>query len=52
MESLPLYAQLINLLAAVLLLLAFAMLAQRRVVTLIVSAVPAGLGGWLATRLS
>ena len=34
-ESLPLYAQLINLLAAVLLLLAFAMLAQRRVVTLI-----------------
>ena len=29
------YAQLINLLAAILLLLAFAMLAQRRVVTLI-----------------
>jgi hydrogenase-4 component E len=31
----PLWAQLINLLAAVLLLLAFAMLAQRRVLTLI-----------------
>src|SRR4029450_6831349 len=35
MSGLPLYAQLINLLAAVLLLLAFAMLAQRRVLTLI-----------------
>ena len=35
MQSLPLYAQLINLLAALLLLLAFAMLAQRRVVSLI-----------------
>ena len=35
MNALPLYAQLINLLAALLLLLAFAMLAQRRVVTLI-----------------
>jgi len=33
--TLPLYAQLINLLAAILLLLAFAMLAQRRVHTLI-----------------
>jgi len=33
--TLPLYAQLINLLAAILLLLAFAMLAQRRVVSLI-----------------
>jgi len=33
--SVPLYAQLINVLAAVLLLLAFAMLAQRRVLTLI-----------------
>ena len=31
MAALPLYAQLINLLAAILLLLAFAMLAQRRV---------------------
>ena len=35
MASLPLYAQLINLLAALLLLLAFAMLAQRRVLSLI-----------------
>jgi hydrogenase-4 component E len=35
MTGLPLWAQLINLLAAVLLLLAFAMLAQRRVFTLI-----------------
>jgi hydrogenase-4 component E len=35
MSSLPLYAQLINLLAALLLLLSFAMLAQRRVRTLI-----------------
>jgi hydrogenase-4 component E len=35
MSNLPLSAQLINLLAAVLLLLAFAMLAQRRVLTLI-----------------
>jgi hydrogenase-4 component E len=35
MAALPLYAQLINLLAAILLLLAFAMLAQRRVLTLI-----------------
>ncbi len=35
MTALPLYAQVINLLAAVLLLLAFAMLAQRRVLTLI-----------------
>ncbi len=35
MANIPLYAQLINLLAAVLLLLAFAMLAQRRVLTLI-----------------
>ncbi len=35
MSALPFYAQLINLLAAVLLLLAFAMLAQRRVLTLI-----------------
>src|SRR5204863_3654907 len=34
-SGLPLWAQLINLLAAVLLLLAFAMLAQRRVLTLI-----------------
>ena len=34
MTGLPLWAQLINLLAAVLLLLAFAMLAQRRVLTL------------------
>ncbi len=33
--ALPLYAQLINLLAAILLLLSFAMLAQRRVLTLI-----------------
>ena len=33
--TLPLYAQLINLLAAILLLLAFAMLTQRRVVSLI-----------------
>ena len=33
--TVPLWAQLINLLAAVLLLLAFAMLAQRRVLTLI-----------------
>jgi hydrogenase-4 component E len=33
--ALPLYAQLINLLAAILLLLAFAMLAQRRVLSLI-----------------
>ena len=33
--ALPLYAQVINLLAAILLLLAFAMLAQRRVVSLI-----------------
>ena len=35
MATLPLWAQLINLLAALLLLLAFAMLAQRRVVSLI-----------------
>jgi hydrogenase-4 component E len=35
MNGVPLYAQLINLLAAVLLLVAFAMLAQRRVLTLI-----------------
>jgi hydrogenase-4 component E len=35
MTQIPLWAQLINLLAAVLLLLAFAMLAQRRVLTLI-----------------
>ena len=35
MAALPLYAQLINLLAALLLLLAFAMLAQRRVLSLI-----------------
>src|SRR5205809_382443 len=35
MTALPLYAQLINLLAAILLLLAFAMLAQRRVLSLI-----------------
>ena len=35
MTGIPLWAQLINLLAAVLLLLAFAMLAQRRVLTLI-----------------
>ena len=35
MSNLPLSSQLINLLAAVLLLLAFAMLAQRRVLTLI-----------------
>ena len=35
MTSIPLWSQLINLLAAVLLLLAFAMLAQRRVLTLI-----------------
>ena len=35
MSNLPLSAQLINLFAAVLLLLAFAMLAQRRVLTLI-----------------
>ena len=35
MTAAPLWAQLINLLAAVLLLLAFAMLAQRRVLTLI-----------------
>ena len=35
MAALPLYAQLINLLAAILLLLAFAMLAQRRVMSLI-----------------
>ena len=35
MASVPLYAQFINLLAAILLLLAFAMLAQRRVLTLI-----------------
>ena len=35
MNALPLYAQLINLFAAILLLLAFAMLAQRRVLSLI-----------------
>src|SRR5664279_5474242 len=35
MTSIPVWAQLINLLAALLLLLAFAMLAQRRVLTLI-----------------
>ena len=35
MSTLPLYAQLINLLAAILLLLAFAMLAQRRMLSLI-----------------
>ena len=35
MTAVPLWAQLINLLAAVLLLLAFAMLAQRRVLTLV-----------------
>jgi hydrogenase-4 component E len=35
MTGVPLYAQLINLLAAILLLLAFAMLAQRRVLSLV-----------------
>ena len=35
MASLPLYAQLINLFASILLLLSFAMLAQRRVLSLI-----------------
>ena len=35
MTVLPLYAQLINLFAAILLLLAFAMLSQRRVLSLI-----------------
>jgi len=35
MATLPLYAQLINLLAAILLLLAFAMLAQRRILSLV-----------------
>ena len=35
MTAIPLYAQFINLLAALLLLLAFAMLAQRRVLSLI-----------------
>ena len=35
MNVLPLYAQLINLFAAILLLLSFAMLAQRRVLSLI-----------------
>ncbi|HEX9301370.1 MAG TPA: formate hydrogenlyase, partial [Casimicrobiaceae bacterium] len=35
MAHLPLYAQLINLFAAILLLLSFAMLAQRRVLSLI-----------------
>ena len=35
MADVPLYAQLINLLAAVLLLLAFAMLTQRRVLSLV-----------------
>ena len=35
MADFPLYAQLINLFAAILLLLAFAMLAQRRVLSLI-----------------
>ena len=35
MSGAPLYAQLINLMAAILLLLAFAMLAQRRVLTLV-----------------
>ena len=35
MAAIPLYAQLINLFAAFLLLLAFAMLAQRRVLSLI-----------------
>ena len=35
MSALPLYAQLINLFAAIILLLSFAMLAQRRVLSLI-----------------
>ena len=35
MTGIPLYAQLINLLAAILLLLAFAMLTQRRVLSLV-----------------
>jgi hydrogenase-4 component E len=35
MAGIPLYAQLINLLAAILLLLAFAMLTQRRVLSLV-----------------
>ena len=35
MSHLPLYAQIINLLAAALLLLSFAMLAQRRILSLI-----------------
>src|ERR1019366_5856712 len=35
MSATPLWAQIINLLAAILLLLAFAMLAQRRILTLI-----------------
>ena len=56
MAGVPLYAQFINLLAAILLLVAFAMLAQRRVLTLVqgrlVRDQPAGQTGrmaWLAS---
>ena len=51
METVPLYAQLINLLAALLLLLAFAMLAQRRVLSLIDLYAAQGLALAIATAI-
>jgi hydrogenase-4 component E len=51
MSSLPLYAQLINLLAAILLLLSFAMLAQRRVLSLIDLFAAQGLSLALSTAI-
>jgi len=51
MSSLPLYAQLINLFAAILLLLSFAMLAQRRVLSLIDLFAAQGLSLALSTAI-
>ena len=51
MSAVPLYAQLINLLASVLLLLAFAMLAQRRVLSLIDLFAAQGLALTLSTAI-
>jgi hydrogenase-4 component E len=51
MATIPLYAQLINLLAALLLLLAFAMLAQRRVLSLIDLYAAQGLALAIATAI-
>jgi len=51
-ETASLYAQLVNLLAAVLLLLAFAMLAQRRIYTLINLFAAQGAALFLSTAIS